>query len=261
MIRELCENANTYTRLGPGNERLVDPRFVIAFSPGSGPHSSVVQRLRLVEPHVDDTIAEIRSLIAARGGKVCHWEVADSATPPDLVDRLLGLGCVPDPDEPLAVGMVLTDPPGGGFPGVTARHVETLAEFEQAVRIAHEAFGSPDAVMDESVANAAKAFTTEGDGWRTYLAFVDGQPVARATAGFTEHGVLLFGGATIASARGHGAYRALVRARWDDAVAAGTPVLVTHAGVMSRPILTRLGFREVSQIHILLDRFGEPHAG
>ena len=255
MIRELCENANTYTRLGPGNDRIVEPRFVIAFSPGSGPHSSVVQRLRIGDTEVEESVTKIRSLIAARGRTVCAWEVADSATPSDLVDRLLALGCERDPDEPLAIGMVLSEPPSE-VAGVTARHVESLAEFEHAVRIALEAFGSSEAVIEESLANAAAAFESENKGWRTYLAFVNGQPVARATAGFTEHGVLLFGGATLEGARGHGAYRALVRARWDDAVTAGTPVLVTHAGAMSRPILTRLGFREVSQIHILLDDFG-----
>jgi hypothetical protein len=256
VIRELCENANTYTRLGPGNERIVDSRFVIAFSPGSGPHSSVVQRLRIAPEQVEETVAEIRAVIASCGRAVCHWEVADSATPPDLVDRLVALGCVPDSDEPLAIGMVLSEPPADDAPGVTTRHVETLAELEDAVRIAHAAFGSTQAFTDESVARAATTFRNEGQGWRTYLAFVDGQPVAQATAGFTEHGVLLFGGATREDARGRGAYRALVRARWDDAVAAGTPVLVTHAGTMSRPILTRLGFREVSRIHILLDEFG-----
>ncbi|MEP6893934.1 MAG: hypothetical protein ABI927_09160 [Gaiellaceae bacterium] len=253
MIRELAENANTYTRLGPKNERLVDPRFVIALSPGASPHNAVVQRLRIADEHVEETVAEIRALVVLRGKAVCAWEVADSATPSDLVDRLLALGCVPDSDEPLAVGMVLTEPPGDDVPGVTARHVETLADFEHAVRIACKAFGSSDAVTEESLANAPAAFKAENHGWRTYLAFLDGQPVARATAGFTDHGVLLFGGATLERARGHGAYRALIRARWNDAVAAGTPVLVTHAGVMSHPILARLGFREVSRIHILLD--------
>ena len=56
-------------------------------------------------------------------------------------------------------------------------------------------------------------------------------------------------------ARGRGAYRALVRARWDDAVAAGTPVLITQAGRMSLPILERLGFRAVCEIQVLLDAF------
>jgi hypothetical protein len=39
-------------------------------------------------------------------------------------------------------------------------------------------------------------------------------------------------------------------------VARGTPLLVTQAGPMSRPILHRLGFREVCELWILLDRFG-----
>jgi hypothetical protein len=38
-------------------------------------------------------------------------------------------------------------------------------------------------------------------------------------------------------------------------VARGTPVLVTQASPMSRPILTRLAFREVCEIRILLDKF------
>ena len=66
----------------------------------------------------------------------------------------------------------------------------------------------------------------------------------------------MHGGATLPAARGRGAYRALVAARWEDAVVRGTPVLVTQAGALSRPILARLGFREVCTIRVLLDAFG-----
>jgi hypothetical protein len=41
--------------------------------------------------------------------------------------------------------------------------------------------------------------------------------------------------------------------RCDDAVAARTPALVTHAGAMSRPILERLGFQAVAEQEILFD--------
>jgi hypothetical protein len=71
----------------------------------------------------------------------------------------------------------------------------------------------------------------------------------------SEHGALLVGGATMPEERGRGAYTALVRARWDAAAEAGTPALVVQAGAMSRPILERLGFRAVSEMRILLDRF------
>jgi hypothetical protein len=45
-----------------------------------------------------------------------------------------------------------------------------------------------------------------------------------------------------------------MRARWDDAVARRTPLAVTDAGSQSRPILARLGFREVCTIRALVDQ-------
>jgi predicted GNAT superfamily acetyltransferase len=58
------------------------------------------------------------------------------------------------------------------------------------------------------------------------------------------------------AARGRGVYRALVRARWDVAVARGTPALVVQAGTMSQPILERLGFRTVCTIRLFVDDSG-----
>lgn len=256
MIRELAENANTYTRLGPDNERIIDPRYVIWLGKGSDdPHWCVVQRLRLEGNAVEETVQEIRALLADRGRRSCTWEVADSATPDNLVELLLELGCVPG-TEPLQVGMVLTAPPDDDTPEVTARRVETIDEYAAAIRIAFEAFGAPPAALEERLSRVTDDFEREGAGQATYLAFLDDEPAASGVASFTDHGTILFGGATREDARGRGAYRALVRARWDDAVARGTPVLVTHAGAMSRPILGRLGFREVSHIHALLDEFG-----
>lgn len=67
----------------------------------------------------------------------------------------------------------------------------------------------------------------------------------------------LFGGATLPDARGRGAYRALIRARWEYARASRAPALLTQAGAMSRPILERLGFRRIGHIHMLEDDFGQ----
>ena len=68
--------------------------------------------------------------------------------------------------------------------------------------------------------------------------------------------VNLSGGSVRADARGRGVYRALIRARWDDGVARGTPALTVQAGRMSRPVLERLGFETVSEQRCLIDRFG-----
>jgi hypothetical protein len=67
----------------------------------------------------------------------------------------------------------------------------------------------------------------------------------------------LIGGSTAKWARGRGLYRALVRARWDYAVARGTPALVTHAvPETSYPLLRRLGFQDVCTIRRLEDSHG-----
>ena len=89
-----------------------------------------------------------------------------------------------------------------------------------------------------------------------HAVWLDGQLVCTGTAAPIPNGLLLYGGATLSRARGRGAYRALVRARWDDAVSRSTPVLITQGGSMSRPILERLGFGPVGHVHMLVDDFG-----
>jgi ribosomal protein S18 acetylase RimI-like enzyme len=248
-VLELAENANTYTPLGPHDERVVTDRYVLWMGRGDDPGWNVAQRFRLRADELDEVRAEIHGHLRARGRTACSWEIGSHAQPADLVDRLLALGLVDDEPTPLAVGMVLTEPPAEPPPDVEVRRVETAEEAFAADRIAAVAFGMP------APPEAPKQFRPDRRNV-VYLAYVDGEPAARASASFGEQGVTLFGGATLPEARGRGAYRALVAARWRDAAERGTPLVVTQAGPMSRPILTRLGFREVCEIRILVDRFG-----
>jgi|SRR5581483_4405508 len=247
MLIEIAENANTYTPLGPSETRIDTDRFVLWMGRGDGPGWNVAQRLRLGPDEVEDARAEIHGLLRERGRTACTWEVGSHATPPDLVERLLALGLVDDEPTALAIGMVLTEPPAAAPAGVEVRPVTTLEQAQDSERIAAVAFGGEPRPLEDWQPDPANV---------AYLAYLDGEPVARASAAFGEHGVTLFGGSTLPAARGRGAYRALVAARWADAVERGTPVLVTQAGPMSRPILARLGFREVCEIRILLDDFG-----
>jgi hypothetical protein len=244
---ELAENANTYTPLGPTDERVANDRYVLWMGRGDEPGWNVAQRFRLAADEVEAVRAEIHEHLRAKNRTACTWEVGTHATPDDLVERLLALGLVDD-STPLAVGMVLSEPPAHAPPAVEVRRVDTDGERLASARIAAIAFGGP--VPTEVKPREHDPNNVE------YLAYVDGEPVARASGSFSEHGVTLFGGSTLPEARGRGAYRALVAARWDDAVARGTPALVTQASPMSRPILAQLGFEEVCEIRILLDAFG-----
>ena len=248
MLLELAENANTYTPLGPDDERVVTDRYVLWMGRGDTPGWNVAQRFRFQPDELAEVRDEIHAHLRAKGRTACTWEIGTHAEPSDLVDRLLALGLVDDEPTPLAVGMVLTEAPNGAATGLDVRPAQTDEEHLAAERIAAIAFGGP----------VPTKITRKPDPRNTvYVAYLDGKPVARASASFSEHAVSLFGGSTLPEARGHGAYRALVQARWEDAVARGTPALVTQASPMSRPILARLGFREVCEIRILVDTFGE----
>jgi Fe2+ transport system protein FeoA len=247
LLVEVAENANTYTPLGPTDERIVTDRYVLWMGRGDEPGWNVAQRFRLEAAEVEEVRAELHELLRARGRTSLTWEVGTHATPGDLTERLLALGLVDDEPTPLAVGMVLTEPPAAPPPDVEVRRVETAEERLAAETIAAIAFGETMPTEPPPPRNDPNNVV--------YLAFMDGKSVARASGSFGEHAVSLFGGSTLPEARGQGAYRALVAARWRDAVARGTPVLVTQASPMSRPILARLGFREVCEIRILLDKF------
>ena len=92
-----------------------------------------------------------------------------------------------------------------------------------------------------------------------HAVWLDGELVGAGSCAPTTHGVVLFGGATVAPARGRGAYRALIRARWCEAVGLGVPALLTQAGAMSAQILERLGFERVGAVDLLVDEFGSRH--
>jgi len=257
MVRELAENPNVHQPTLDGWELYLDPagRFAIHFVTGTYVQCATVQRVRLEPGAVEPALAEIRTLLRARGREGAEWELGDSTTPGDLVERLLALGLQRDAEEPLAIGLVLRGTPSWSLPAtVSARRVASREELRAAWTLQRAAFHDPRPIDEQRLTDH---FDREGTVGSTYLAFdraLGDSPIAAAYASYTPHGLLLFGGATAEAARGRGAYRALVAARAQEAAARGTPVLVTHAGKMSRPILERLGFQPVARLERLVDR-------
>jgi GNAT superfamily N-acetyltransferase len=252
MLREIAEYPNSFGPLGPNDERIETDRFTLCMGPGK--RWNTVQRQRFPADEVDDVLEEVRSLLRARGRDRTQWEVGSSVEPHDLVDRLLERGLVRDKD-PYAVALVLKTEPPAAPPDIVARRVETFDEYVAANEVQWQAFEMPEEEIAEGRALLAQR-------WRDtpnvmHAAWLDGEIVSAGTSAPTPHGLLLYGGATLARARGRGAYRALLRARWDEAVERGTPALITQGGSMSRPILERLGFEPVGHVHMLLDEFGE----
>ena len=182
-----------------------------------------------------------------------------SSRPPNLLALLRQAGFVPTttpPWEPRYAAMIMTRPPAPpADPTISARRVETLEEVVTGLRIDAAATGVPDAELDAMLRAAPALYQAErSDGQLTFLAFDGtGRAIGVATAMLSPLGLELAAAATLPDHRGQGAYRALVHARWVEAVRRGTPALAVQAGENSRPILERLGFQTIGTLHAVTD--------
>jgi hypothetical protein len=252
VLREAAEYPNSFIELRPGQERIVTERYTLCME--RAVMANTVQRQRFGADELDDVLAEARSQLRARGRTTTQWEVGSQAQPPDLVSMLLERGLVRDQD-PRAVALVLSKAPAPVGDGLIARRVRTFDEYAAAREVQFAAFdAAPDRIAEERAALATE--------WDTgprlmHAVWVGDEIVCAGTSAPTPYGLALFGGATLPQARGRGAYRALVRARWDEAVALGQAALLTQGGSMSRPILERIGFEPIGYIEMLIDEFGD----
>ena len=249
--------------LHPG-DFLPDPKPPFERIEGSGvryfvtPSWISVGKQRLEPAGVGSAIAAARSLARERGRTTIEWSVGPDARPEDLAERLLEAGLVwadRPPFARLAVSLVLTSPPPPPPPGVVTRAVETLDDYRASDDIYAVGFESSDedrAAWDATLEQRWASYQAE-DHVLQFVACVDGEPVAAGAARVARVGVFLAGAATLPEARGRGAFRALVHARWEEAVRRGTPFLAVEAGPQSRPVLERLGFQRVGEIEAFLD--------
>ena len=179
---------------------------------------TTVQRIRFDGFDAHEAVAAVRAFMAETGGTIGSWWLSEHSTPSDVEERLLEAGLRIIVGDYLIDGMLLTAPPPPA--DVVARCVATFDEFVAATELQYDVFDIPAARRRsrESLAGSCEV-QRAGDVWALYAAWIDGRIAASGSAYFSPRGVLMSGGSTVPWARGRGAYRALVRARWDDAVA------------------------------------------
>jgi GNAT superfamily N-acetyltransferase len=222
----------------------------------SYPPASGAFRLRFEPAIVDDRIAAVRQWFRGQRREEFVWWVGSSGTPSDLETRLREQGARPWEDGLIA--SMLTERPPPDVPGIEVRRVRTFEDFVVARELAWSVAGFTEQQADGVRATLPDKWDERRrmDSGASFLAYVDGEPVASGDMIFLPFAGFLSGASTRPAYRGRGVYRALVRARWDDAARRGTQALIVGAGKMSRPILERIGFRAVAEQHLLLDRSG-----
>ncbi|MBL9041273.1 MAG: GNAT family N-acetyltransferase [Myxococcales bacterium] len=253
----LAEDLNSNMPLRPGDFRLETSRYTIIFGATEGPHGTVVQRFRMAQDEVPQTLAEIRERMRKEGRTEALFEVGPSATPADLPAQLHALGVAPFALEPQTVSLLLSNPAPDFLPpwpdSVRIKRVEDFDSYRESQRVFWQCFGYTPDDFETAVRKDYDCY--QGSPlWTRFSASIEGAIVGAGDVVFTPEAAVLCGGATLPSYRSHGVYRALLSARYEEACRRGTPHLLTQAGHMSQPILLRLGFRPLCTVKIFHDR-------
>jgi hypothetical protein len=250
-LREFAQNPDRYTWISSDVDRFADERVCII----QGNTWAGVSGVRVGPDEVEALLAEVRERVPPEKGLV--WWLDPDTQPTDLHERLLALGLREPRDRGVLLhALACVDEPPAGPADVQVTRVDTYEEHLAATEVMWEAF----ATRPERREAQSKHLRTEFEAARaagvpvTFLAHVDGRPAGLGRSIYSDRGVFLIAGSVLEWARGRGAYKALVRARWDDAVSRGTPALVTEAlPDTSYPILKRVGFVDVCTIRRLED--------
>lgn len=194
--------------------------------------------------------------VAGPGGaepRILEWKVYGHDRPPDLGSRLAAAGFEPDEPETLMIfdlaGDLREELSGTGSDRtMEIRRVVDMNGITDAVETARVAFGREDEWQAARTEQYKQRISDRA--FALYVAYADGRPVASARAEFPPGLSFagLWGGGTIPDYRGRGMYRALVRARAEEARRRGYPYLRVDARDTSRPILERLGFIPLTRI-------------
>jgi hypothetical protein len=254
-LTNLVEGLTTSLPLKPEDVRIENSAWIAVLrSGGDHPVQAVVRPLTFAED-VPATLQSVRDTLCRHDRRRAMWMVGPSASPPDLQQQLLAAGLKRYRD-PTCVGMVLRNAPRDSESVVHARRAETVADYVLAFQIMNTVFAERTETAAERLERAEQSLELDRAGrGALFLGVLKGEVVAAAKSIYLPEAIALVGGCTLPHARGHGAYRSLVMARYLDAARRGIPLLAVHAGAMSRPILTRLGFEAVVEIAVLVDEW------
>ena len=250
-LREFARTPDRFTWVSADVDRDDDDRRCLI----QGNTWAGVAGVRVEADEVEALVEEIRSRVDA--SKALVWWLDQDARPVDLHERLLALGLSEPERGAMLHSLACVEEPPPGPSDVEVERVETFEQHLEAAQLMWDAFDTPPDRRENQRPHLRAEFeAAEAAGVPvTFLARVDGRAAGVGRSIYSERGVFLIAGSVAEWARGRGLYRALVRARWDDAVARGTPALVTEAlHDTSYPILKRLGFVDVGTLRRLEDR-------
>jgi hypothetical protein len=194
-------------------------------------------------------IAEVirQEIARASTGKYrLEWKVYGHDQPPDLKDRLVGAGFVPELAEVVMI-LPVTDEALRAFaaPTYDIRRVHDGQGLDDVAEISRE-IGRTNAESER--ARLAGTLESTPSEVSVYVAYLDGAPVACGRIHFNEGSEFadLCGGRTRTTHRNRGLYTALVAARMKEALRRKRKYLAVDALPTSEPVLRKRGFQRLT---------------
>ena len=189
------------------------------------------------------------------------WKVYAHDTPADMPQRLAAHGFVPeDPDAVMCLDLdhapaALLAPPRAAAVSADLHPITTRAQLADVVTVMEAVWGGNfNWVYDRLGSHLEIPGYLE-----IYAAYVDGQPASAAWIYFPPNTVFagLWGGSTLSAYRSRGLYTALLAQRVQSARRRGYRYLTIDASPMSRPIVAKHGFEQLTTAY----GFDAPAAG
>lgn len=235
----------------PGSQMVNRPAVSLLWSKVAHPGSNLVHRVNWTSAEADERIVETLNWFRERGLGI-QWTVSPYDSPGDLGERLERHGFIRAGDQALMLRFgldTLEDMPlNTGIDLVELQQRPDL--WEPSLQISAQAFHWPPEQTEK-----------ERDGWfqnlrseviRSYVALVEGRPVAFAHL-YLQAGVAYLGGAaTHPEYRGRKIYSTLLRKRLERARDEGYEVAMLFAEPMSRRVVSQFGF----EICAMFDVYG-----
>ena len=183
-----------------------------------------------------------------------QWYVGPFDTPPDLRERLERHGLVLAGEQMVMARMGLDNL---AIPSNSSASVEVVdGSSDEAIEACLQIIARSFSWTPEQVAERRPGFFESHRNPRmkekeiSYLARLDGVPVATARLVLRGGIAYLGGAATLPEYRGQKLYSTLLRRRMEDAHARGYQVAAIHAEPMSRRVVSRYDFKEYARSYI-----------
>ena len=227
-------------------ETVIVDRPELVYISSKHPHLNRVHRVSADPARIPALIAEVSA--AHVGGS--HFELADTTDLTEIGRALVNAGYT-DVVEHIASVIEVVDHKGRDTDRVRAVRVETIEHLRDSIAVMDEVFGDASEWTEEGLLRRLKECVgPNARTWRFIAYDKHDKPISAGA--LTLYPVLnigvLWGGSTLASARGIGAYSTLVRARLQAAQSVGINCVGLYAvSTTSAPIVARQGFRDVGR--------------